>query len=199
MLKLYKYDIRDLSKTEYANWFSFMNEEKQKKVNRFHFEDDKKRTVAGEMLARKAIAEWCSTSAEEITFSKNENGKPFAEELDVEFNISHSGNIVVCAVDDKPIGIDVEQIRPVKLKIAKRIYTKDELHYLFGFDPSDEDFSISPDDEMLLRFFELWTAKEAKLKYTGTGITEDLKSLSVNPAKTEKEFFEDYVITVYKD
>lgn len=198
-MKWYKYDIRDLSKTEYDKWFSLMNKEKQKKVNCFRFEEDKKRTVAGEMLARKAIAEWCNISAEEITFGKNENGKPFAENLNAQFNISHSGNIVVCAVDDKPIGIDIEQIRPVELKIAKRIYTKSELHYLFGFDPSEEDFSISPDDEMLVRFFERWTAKEAYLKYTGIGITENLKTLSVNSEKTEISYFEDYVITVYKD
>lgn len=198
-MKWYKYDIRDLSENEYNKWFSLMNEEKQKKVNRFHFDDDKKRTVAGEMLARKAIAVWCDVSAEEITFGKNENGKPFAENLNAQFNISHSGNIVVCAVDDNPIGIDIEQIRPVKLKVAKRIYTKNELHYLFGFDPSEDDFSIVPDDEMLIRFFELWTAKEAYLKYTGTGITDNLNSLSVNNEKTEKEFFEDYVITVYRD
>lgn len=198
-MKWYKYDIRDLSKTEYNKWFSLMNEEKQKKVNRFRFEDDKKRTVAGEMLARKAIAGWCNISADEITFSTDENGKPFAENLSAEFNISHSGNIVVCAVDDKPIGIDIEKVRLIDLKIAKRIYTKDELYYLFGFAPSEDDFNISPDDEMLIRFFELWTAKEAYLKYTGTGITDNLKTLSVNSEKTEKEYFEDYVITVYRD
>lgn len=198
-MKWYKYDIRDLSEAEYSKWFFLMNEEKQRKVNRFRFEDDKKRTVAGEMLARKAIAGWCNISAEEIVFGTHENGKPFAEHFDVEFNISHSGNIVVCAVDDKPIGIDVEQIRPVNLKIAKRIYTQDELFYLFGFNPAEADFSISPDNEMLKRFFELWTAKEANLKYIGTGITDNLKTLSVNSEKTEKEFFEDYVITIYKD
>ena len=198
-MKWHKYDIRDLSEAEYRKWFSLMNEEKQKKVNRFHFEDDKKRTVAGEMLARKAIAEWCSISAEEIVFGKKKNEKPFAENLAVEFNISHSGNIVVCAVANNPIGIDIEQVRPIELKIAKRIYTEDELCYLFGFAPSEDDFNVSPDDEMLIRFFELWTAKEAYLKYTGTGITDNLQTLSVNSEKTEKEYFEDYVITVYRD
>lgn len=198
-MKWYKFDIRDLSEKEYNKWFSLMNEDKRQKVIRFRFEDDKKRSVAGEMLAKKAIAEWCDVPVEEIMFSLAENGKPFAENADVQFNISHSGNIVVCAVDERPVGIDVEQIRHIDLKISKRIYTDEELCYLFGFCPSDDDFKASPDEGMLLRFFELWTAKEANLKYTGTGITENLKTLSVNPEKIQKEYFDDYVITIYKD
>lgn len=96
-----------------------MGRDRKLRVDRFHFEDDKKRTVAGEMLARKAIKEWCKVDAESIVFDKKEYGKPFAAGLAVEFSISHSGNVVVCAVDDEPIGIDVEQIRPVDLAIAK--------------------------------------------------------------------------------
>lgn len=197
-MKWYKYDIRDLSETEYNKWFSLMNEEKQKKVNRFHYEDDQKRTVAGEMLARKAVAEWCNISAEEITFGKNEHGKPFAENLNVQFNISHSGNMIVCAVDDKPIGIDVEQIRSVNLKIAKRIYTEDELRYLFGYDPAEDDFNKSPCDEMLVRFFELWTAKEAYLKCIGTGIIDNMSTLSFEREKIYTEKYKNYIISVCK-
>lgn len=198
-MKWYKYDIRDFSKIEYEKWLSLMNEDKRGKVERFYFDDDKKRSVAGEMLAKKAIAEWCGVLAEEIMFSLDKNGKPFAENLNAEFNISHSGNLVVCAVDDNPVGIDVEQIRIIDLKIAKRIYTDEELYYLFGFSPSDDDFYVLPDEGMLQRFFELWTAKEANLKYTGAGITENLKTLSVNSEKIQKEYIDDYVITIYKD
>ncbi len=198
-MKWYKYDIRYLSEKEYNKWFALMNEDKRQKVERFCFEDDKKRSVAGEMLAKKAVAEWLDVSAEEIVLCIGKNGKPFAENTKVQFNISHSGNLVVCAVDDKPVGIDVEQIRNIELKIAKRIYTDDELFYLFGFCPSDDDFKSSPDDGMLLRFFELWTAKEAYLKYTGAGITENLKTLSVDSEKIQKEYIDDYVIAIYKD
>lgn len=198
-MKWYKYDIRDLSETEYNKWFSLMNEEKQKKVNRFRFDDDKKRTVAGEMLARKVISEWCNISAEEITFGKNEHGKPFVENFSVEFNISHSGDFVVCVIDDKPIGIDIEQIRPVNLKIAKRIYTKDEILYLFGFNPSEEAFDTKPDDETLIRFFKLWTAKEAYLKCIGTGIVDNLNTLSVEHENIYTESFDNYIISVYAE
>lgn len=168
-MKWYKYDIRNLSDAEYDKWYSLMSEAKKRRVDRFRFADDKKRTVAGEMLARKAIAEWCRVIPESITFDINEHGKPYAKDLPVEFNISHSGDMVVCAVDDRAVGIDVEQIRPIDLSIAKRICTKKELMYLFGHAPVAEDFACTPNHEVLMRFFEIWTAKEAYGKCNGVG------------------------------
>ena len=122
-MKWYKYDIRNLIPSEYAKWYALMNKDKQARVERFRFKDDKMRTIAGEMLARKAIAEWCNISAEGIVFDRTETGKPYAKGLPVEFNISHSGDMVVCAVDDKPVGIDIEEVRPIDLTVAKRICT----------------------------------------------------------------------------
>ena len=188
-----------MNKSEYDKWFALMDEEKQKKVNRYRFDDDKKRTVAGEMLARKAINELCGVSQENIIFGKTEKGKPFAENVDIYFNISHSGNFVVCAADKKSIGVDIEEIRPVKLNIAKRVYTQDELFYLFGYTPIDDDFDKTPDFQMLVRFFELWTAKEAFLKYAGTGIVDNLNKLSVDRNNISCELFGGYMISVYSD
>ena len=169
-MKWYKYNIRDLVDAEYNKWYSMMSEDKQRRVDRFRFTDDKKRTVAGEMLARKAIAEWCGVTPESITFGIKEHGKPYAKDLAVEFNISHSGDMVVCAIDDKPVGIDIEQIHPIDLTVAKRICTDEELLYLFGHTPTDDDFTYTTDTEILTRFFELWTAKEAYGKYLGSGV-----------------------------
>ncbi len=193
-MKWYKYGIRDLTDAEYNKWSSLMREDKQQRVDRFRFVDDKKRTVAGEMLARKAISEWCNIAPESINFGIKEHGKPYAKDLAVEFNISHSGGMVVCAVDDKPIGIDIEQIRPIDLTIAKRICTDDELLYLFGHTPTKQDFTYTTNTEILTRFFELWTAKEAYGKCIGDGV----KFISSSPSNCNilKHIFADYVIHV---
>lgn len=169
-MKWYKYDIRDLTVPEYNKWYSLMSTDKQQRVDRFRFVDDKKRTVAGEMLARKAIAEWCIVAPEGIVFSIKEHGKPYAKDWAVEFNISHSGDMVVCAVDDKPVGIDIEQVRPIDLTVAKRICSDEELLYLFGHTPVEQDFSYTTNTEILTRFFEIWTKKEAYGKCIGNGI-----------------------------
>ena len=193
-MKWYKYDIRDLTDAEYNKWYSLMSTDKQHRVDRFRFVDDKKRTVAGEMLARKAIAEWCGIAPESITFGIKEHGKPYAKDLTVEFNISHSGDMVVCAVDNKPIGIDIEQIRPIDLSVAKRICTEEELLYLFGHVPTEQDFTYTTDTKILTRFFELWTAKEAYGKCVGDGIS--LIADFPSNCSIAKYKFTDYVIHI---
>jgi len=195
-MKWYKYDIRDLTDTEYKKWYSLMSIDKQHRVDRFRFADDKKRTIIGEMLARKAIAEWCGVAPESVTFGTKEHGKPYAKDLAVEFNISHSGDMVVCAVDDKPIGIDIEQIRPIDLTVAKRFCTDEELLYLFGDTPKEQEFTYTTDTKMLTRFFELWTMKEAYGKCSGIGF---LQPHNIQNTNNLLLFFDLYIVSVYNE
>ena len=178
-MKLYQYDIRNLSQEEYIKWYSLMSKEKKVRVDRFRFEDDKKRTVIGEMLARQAISAWCNIAVENIVFNKNEYGKPFVKDLAVEFNISHSEDMVVCIVDKDPIGIDIEKIRPIDLSVARRICNDDELLYLFNHTPTEDDFSYTEDIALLTRFFEIWTKKEAIVKFLGCGNSKDWRLLAI--------------------
>lgn len=132
------------------------------------------------MLARKAIAAWCSVAPESIIFAIGKHGKPYAIGLDVEFNISHSGDMVVCAVDNNPVGIDIEQIHPIDLSVAKHVCKEEELLYLFGYAPAEKDFAYTTDATVLKRFFELWTAKEAYGKCFGSGIVSFKERKALN-------------------
>lgn len=184
-MKWYKYDIRDLTETEYKKYYSLMSRERQEKVDSLNIYDDKKRTVVGEMLVKKEIANLLEINPESINIYPNKSGKPYAENCSLEFNISHSENIVVCAIDKNKIGIDIEKIRPINLKIAKRICNEDELNYLFGFTPKENDFKYTEDVNILNRFFEIWTGKEAYGKCVGTG----LKNL-INHSFNKTDFFQ---------
>lgn len=189
-MKWYKYNIQDLRDAEYNKWYSLMSEDKQRRVDRFHFENDKKRTVVGEMLARKAIAKWCEVTPESIRFSIGEHGKPYVEDFDVEFNISHSGDMVVCAIDDNPVGIDIEQIRPIDLTVAKRICTDEELLFLFAHTPIEEEFAYTTDMAISTRFFEIWTKKEAFGKCLGNGV-ENIRT------NIQNKFVQSFVVENY--
>ena len=68
------------------------------------------------------------------------------------FSISHSGSFVACAIDSRPVGIDIEAYRNIPDTLAKRICTEEEL--LFIFEKSDK---IN-----YKKFFSVWTAKEAR-------------------------------------
>ena len=147
-----------------------MPEKRKRQVDRLRFPDDRRRTVAGELLARRMLAERCRIMPESIVFGRTDIGKPFAVGLDVEFNISHSGEYVICAVNDAPIGVDIEKIRPVKDRLIHRVCTDRELDYVLDGE--------MPLDEKTSRFFQVWTGKEAFFKCIGTGIT-DLKAVCV--------------------
>lgn len=183
-MKWYSYNICDLTQEEYNKYFEQMSQDKKERVLRMAHDDDKKRTVAGEALARRAISEWCNVPEESICFKKHQNGKPFVCGLNAEFNISHSGDMVVCAVSDKPVGIDIERIRQVNLNLAKRICTEEELNYIF-----------SSESEQSMRFFKIWTTKEAYAKYTGEGISQISRSIANDVLITQPEI-EGYFITI---
>lgn len=182
--------IDDVSESEYEKYYSLLAEEKKKRIDSFRFEKDKRLSVLAEMLAKKMIARHCSIAPEDITIRSDENGKPYALKSDTEFNISHSGNMVACALSDRPVGIDIQKMRHIDDKIIRYVCCADELDYI-----------LSKEELKQRRFFEVWTAKEAYFKCIGTGIT-DLKSISIfddeikNNLKTH--FEKDYAISVYE-
>ncbi len=165
-MKWYKFDIRNLTKEEYDFYFSLMSIEKQQRVSRFRHYSDKLRSVSGEMLARKAISEWCNIDNSEIVFSKSKYGKPFVQDMNVEFSVSHSGDFAVCAVDAFPIGIDIEKIRMVNTETIRKACTPEEADYIL----KNHTENHTPAEDELIRFFEIWTAKEAYFKQLGCGI-----------------------------
>ena len=40
----------------------------------------------------------------------NENRKPYVKNNPIYFNISHSGEYIVCVVSDKEIGVDIQEV-----------------------------------------------------------------------------------------
>lgn len=171
-----------------------MSLEKQNKVKKFKNEKDRKLTVAGEMLARKLLSGYSHTSQEQIVFEIGEHGKPYAVGC-AEFNISHSGDMVVCCVSDKCIGIDIEMIKPLNSSIIRKLCTESDKRYIYGEDSLDETNEFG--NEQLYRFYEVWTAKEAYFKCIGTGI-KNLKSISFENLVERRKVYDlgEYLITI---
>lgn len=191
-------NISDFTDSEYNYWFSLMDKEKQKKVNDYKDEDNKKRSVAGEMLAKKMIANECGISPEKINFKTGVFGKPKIVDININFNISHSDEIVVCCISNTPIGIDIEKIKPLKSNILHKVCTTEDLFYILGKTLEGNCFELS--EEQLKRFYEVWTAKEAYFKCIGTGI-KNLKSISIDTLNNIRKNFllDNYVITIIED
>ena len=104
--------------------------------------------------------------------AKEPGGKPFfPSRPDICFNISHSHGAAVCALHDKPVGVDIEKLRPAPRRLAGGM-----------------------EDEA---FFRLWTAKEATIKRRGEGIGALLLPLEPDPrCRCLEGLLEGYLITV---
>lgn len=177
-----KMNIVDLTDDEYKFLFSRMPAEKQKQIDAYRKEDDKKRSVCGYMLGVKGISQLLGISEDEITIAYEESGKPVFNGAFL--SIAHAGNYAVCAVSDKEIGIDAEVMRKIKPLVARRICTENELHYVFGSD-FDGNIPESAGDDVCRRLLEIWTKKEAYGKMLGIGISYDMKNTDVSYIKTQ--------------
>ena len=98
---------------------------------------------------------------------------------------------MICAIHHAPVGIDVEFIRPLDLRITR-----------FACTEKDWDFVNEKADqkEKEMRFFRLWTAKEAYIKFHGK-VLADLKSVEYQDIKDRCEILEygGYIVTVYTE
>ncbi|MDD3347420.1 MAG: 4'-phosphopantetheinyl transferase superfamily protein [Oscillibacter sp.] len=118
-------------------------------------------------LLYRAAAQYTGAAECRWTISHGPKGKPhFTQMTDVHFSITHSGAFWMCAFSDRPVGLDLQKHQPCQReKLSKRF-----------FHPWEDAFL---NRRGYLNFFELWTAKESYVKYTGQGITEELENFSV--------------------
>ena len=88
-----------------------------------------------------------------------ERGKPRFAEDPLHFSITHTRNHAFCAISDRPIGIDAEELdRKIDLRLADKILSPTE----------KAQYDAAPDKRLALLTF--WVLKEADGKRTGEGI-----------------------------
>lgn len=169
-MEYFIYNIENLSDAEYEKWFSLMTKEKQERVSKYKDATRRKCSVAGEMLVKLHVGSILDVEPEALKILADDNGKPYIPDCTVHFNISHCENILVLAFSDEELGIDVERIRPISLNILKRFFSEEEQKYVLGHEPDESTFTKSEAEEILERFYRIFTLKEAICKKSGIGI-----------------------------
>jgi 4'-phosphopantetheinyl transferase len=115
-----------------------------------------------------------SADPHSLHFSFGPKGKPeLTNGGGLQFNISHSAERVVVAVTTTwPLGVDVEQIRPMEdaADIARRFFSPNEV----------QAFEDLGEEQRLEGFFNCWTRKEALIKAVGEGVFVSLDRFDVS-------------------
>lgn len=157
---LYAASVVPLSDEElYAKAWNVATPKRKEKADRYHFERDRRLSLGAELLLRHALSE-----AGEImpdTFLTGEQGKPALPGGSLKFNLSHSGDWVLCALGESEVGCDVEKIGKANLAIAGRFFCRSEYEYVA---------SGENEEEQALRFARMWTLKESYVKNLGLGL-----------------------------
>jgi 4'-phosphopantetheinyl transferase len=169
MIEVYAVDLsKPIKKENFDQLLACVSQEKRMRIRRFFKEEDRIRGLMADILIRYIIIRKLGLKNEDIEFYTNDYGKPFLKEReDFQFNLSHSGIWVVGAVDNRPIGIDVERIQPIDLDISKNYFSPDEHQDLMS---QADRFSY---------FFTLWSLKESYIKIKGKGLSMPLNSFSI--------------------
>ncbi|MCL2089402.1 MAG: 4'-phosphopantetheinyl transferase superfamily protein [Oscillospiraceae bacterium] len=100
-----------------------------------------------------------------LSVVRSGNQKPqIFPDIGVGFSVSHSGKYWICALSGGRVGVDLqERSKRHSKRIAERYFHPNECEYISGGGD----------------FFEVWTAKESYVKYTGQGISGGFSSFSV--------------------
>ena len=132
----------------------------------------------GRLLLSRMIEEQYGKTDYTVTY--NENGKPLLDFCF--FSISHSGDLVVCAVSDRPVGIDTEKKKPIKKRKTYPLFSKEESEY------------VNRSQEVSLAFLTLWTRKEAYLKAIGGKLADMAKFSLVDDRLSLKDRYNGFII-----
>lgn len=159
LMNLEIFDIRSFTPESYAAALASFPAERQAEICSSARQKPPLLRVAGELLARRMLAEATGAVPESIIIKREALGKPYAENLDIHFSISHHRHYAVCAVHSSPIGIDIQRIDGVRELVLKRVYSEDEQHYV-----------LSSPELQAERFTRLWCMKEAYTKLRGESI-----------------------------
>jgi len=116
--------------------------------------------IAGKLLLQQMYEE-LTGEATMPEIAKGERGKPYFLTGDLHFSITHTKKRVFCAISDKPVGIDAEDLtRRVSPTLADKVLSANE-RAIYDAAPEEQK------NEILLR---LWVMKEALVKFTGDGL-----------------------------
>jgi 4'-phosphopantetheinyl transferase len=166
MTKVYYTICKQLSIYSFERAASLLPIEMQKRSREYMRWQDSHAYLYGKLLLKEAICQLGYNHSLEL-MEKTKYGKPYFEDSDFGFNISHSGEYIVCVIstDEKQnLGIDIEEIKPIEFENFENIFSEGEKKEITNYD----------------NFYTFWTRKEAIIKADGRGMLIPLNTINVS-------------------
>jgi len=155
-----------------STYWEYLSIQEKIKASKYYTEYLSKKYIISHGILRYILSFYTKQHPQKIEFNYNEYGKPFLKNSNIQFNISHSHNMVsyIIALNYR-VGIDIE-LHDKNLNIedvAALVLTTDEYKYLSSLKSRDK----------LRIFYILWTKKEALVKAIGQGLSYPINTIEV--------------------
>ncbi len=142
-------------------------------MDAFRFERDRRRYLVGRGLLRTLLGRYLDVAPRKVQFCYAPAGKPYLVRQPLQFNLSHSGELLLIAVaNGRALGIDVEQVRAdfdVR-EVASHFFSPSEQRALATLAGASQ----------IDAFFACWSRKEAYIKARGDGLSHPLDQFDVS-------------------
>lgn len=143
----------------FTKWLSA---DERERANSFLFPDRTITSICSRGILRWILACYLNLSPGSVEIGKSLNGKPYLDNHQLQFNLSHSGRYFVCAVAlQTPLGIDIQQIYPISglERISRSHFQPEQIKEILALRGKQQHQS----------FFQHWVNLEAYLKAVGNG------------------------------
>lgn len=172
---------------------AYISETRKNIILRYNFEEDRKLSLYAALLTQMQLSIHTKIPVNQLMFEKGEHKKPYlCNDSNVHFNFSHTKSCILLGISDAPIGVDVEKVKEAPYSIMDSVFHPAEIMYI-------DHFKTEPIKSS--RFFQIWTKKEALLKYNGTGLTNHLEQINTLDSNHEAHYItwehDSYVCSVY--
>jgi len=165
----YEWVLQQISRERIQN---ILTEADISKAERFIHQEDHDRYLSARLFLFGWLKQKKILHSDTLDLSFNSYGKPFLSGLDIQFNWSHSGDMIALIINKLDCGIDIELNTGKELVDYQSLCTELELNWLNQKqrETGDSEFTY---------FMDLWTAKESVIKAIGTGLSTDPRHIEI--------------------
>ena len=157
-----------LEESLFLNYLAVLSPELIEKNSRYIRWQNRHSHLFGKLLLIEALKQYGIERDIWNNLEYNAQQRPCLALNEYDFNITHSGNYVACAIGKNVrLGIDIEENRDVNLRNFQMVMTPGQW---------DEIYSSS---YPLKEFYKYWTIKESVIKADGRGFLIPLDALNV--------------------
>ena len=164
---LYTSFKKALPDSEYSYYLKQLPPLLQEKNLRFLRWQDRHLNLFGKLLLCQGLSKYGYDQKilEKLTYNKY--SRPYLNK-DLDFNISHSGEYVICAIGKNvKLGVDIEEIKEIDFNNFKQVMTEQQWEDIYQ--------SSNPTKA----FFKYWTIKESMIKADSRGLSIPLLDIHV--------------------